>query len=98
LSEDKDKKEKKVIEERPRFVTYYPDSKKTIITRTKIYDDGTIEKTNEDISSKEFRAHGGGVKSDALADYLDNTESKNKNDRKKDDKQDDNSTLINHNV
>jgi hypothetical protein len=80
--EDKDKKEKKVVEESS-SATYYPDSKKTVVTRKKIYDDGTIEKTNEEISSKEVRVHGGGIQSDAMADYLDNTESKNKNDRKK---------------
>jgi hypothetical protein len=79
----------------PELITSIPTVKRPFLTSTKIYDDRTIEKTNEDILSEEFRVHGGGVQSDALADYLDNIESKNKNDRKKDGKQANNSSTSN---
>ena len=73
-----------MIEERPPYVTYYSDSGKTIVTRPKVLEDGTIVKMDEDISSRRGIPRSGGIQSTNLTDYLDNVESKDKERKRKD--------------
>lgn len=95
MPEEYDDKKEKTVTERYSSATYYPESEKIITTDTKIYQDGTMEKTNEEISYKIFGVADGGIKSDALVNYLDKTEAKNKNGIKKDGKHDNNSDTSN---
>jgi pyrroloquinoline quinone (PQQ) biosynthesis protein C len=83
LSEE-NKKERKVIRDYDSSATFFQDSKKTVVRHTREYDDHTVEYRDEEISSQPTKLQIGGVRSDSLYKYLDNLESKNKQDEKKD--------------
>lgn len=84
MSEENGDKGKKVVREYDSSATFFPDSKKTVVRHTTEYDDHTIEYRDEEISSQPTKLQIGGVRSDSLYKYLDNLESKNKQDEKKD--------------